>query len=97
MYAIGLSERDIPCRFVSHQITHITQDVAKYKCGVEKISAFQYESFLIYFRRALRSGNLPIEQIRNRLVEKMKYQLPTTASGVIIYKKVRLLLEAKRR
>jgi hypothetical protein len=49
MYAVGLSERDIPCRFVSHQITHITQDVAKYKSGVEKISAFQYESFIIFF------------------------------------------------
>jgi hypothetical protein len=40
MYAVGLSERDIPCRFVSHQITHITQDVAKYKSGVEKIVHF---------------------------------------------------------
>jgi hypothetical protein len=49
MYAVELSERDIPCRFVSHQITHMPQDVAKYKCGIEKLSAFQYESFLIFF------------------------------------------------
>ena len=37
--AVELSERNIPCRFVSHQVTHITQEYAKYKCGVEKISA----------------------------------------------------------
>ena len=97
MYAVELSERDIPCRFVSHQITHMPQDVAKYKCGIEKLSAFRYESFLIFFRRSLRSGNLPTEQLRNRLVEKKKYQLPTTASGVIIDNKVQLLLEAKRK
>ena len=35
MYAVELSERDIPCRFVSHQITHMPQDVAKYKCGID--------------------------------------------------------------
>nr|CAH0104284.1 unnamed protein product [Daphnia galeata] len=49
MYAVELSERDIPCRFVSHQITHMPQDVAKYKCGIEKLSAFQYEKFFKFF------------------------------------------------
>ena len=96
-YAVELTERKIPLRFVSHQMIHIPDDVAKYKCGVETLSAFQYESFLVFFRRCIRSGNLPAEQIRNRLIEKKKYQLPTTSSGIIIENRVQLLLEAKRK
>ena len=61
-YAVELTERKIPLRFVSHQMIHIPDDVAKYKCGVETLSAFQYESFLVFFRRCIRSGNLPAEQ-----------------------------------
>lgn len=91
-----LTERNIPCRFVNHQIIHMPQDVARYKCGVETLSAFQFESFLSFFRRHLKSGNLPVEQIRNRLIEKHKYQLPTTASGEIIANKVALALEAEK-
>ena len=56
-YCVELTERDIPCRFVSHQTIHIPDDVAKYQCGVETLSAYQYESFLSFFRRCLRSGN----------------------------------------
>lgn len=97
MYSVELTEREIPCRFVSHQIIHIPDDVANFQCGIETLSAFQYESFLSFFRRCLKSGNLPIEQIRNRLVEKKKYQLATTSSGMIIANKVELLLEAKRK
>lgn len=81
-YAVELMERDIPLRFVSHQMIHIPDDVAKYQCGVETLSAFQYESFLVFFRRCLRSGNLPAEQIRNRLIERKKYMLPTTPTEV---------------
>lgn len=47
-YVVELTERKIPCRFVSHQIIHIPDDVAKYRCGVETLSAFQYESFLSF-------------------------------------------------
>lgn len=95
-YCVELTERNIPCRFVNHQIIHMPQDVARYKCGVETLSAFQFESFLSFFRRHLKSGNLPVEQIRNRLIEKHKYQLPTTASGEIIANKVAFALEAKK-
>lgn len=96
-YCVELLERNIPCRFVTHQIIHMPQDVARYKCGIETLSAFQFESFLSFFRRSLKSGNLPAEQIRNRLIEKHKYQLPTTSSGEIIENKVSLALEAKKR
>jgi hypothetical protein len=64
---------------------------------VHNSDIIEAQSFLIFFRRSLRSRNLPTEQLRNRPVEKKKYQLPTTASGVIIDNKVQLLLEAKRK
>ena len=95
-YSIDLSELGIPCRFVSHQVTHLWEDVDKYGCGVETNSAFPFESFLGFFRRCLRSGNLQAEQIRNRCIEKSKYQLPTTSCGTIIQNKVQLVFEAKK-
>lgn len=94
-YTVELSERGIPVRFVSHQIIHIPDDVLKYKCGVETLSAFPFENFQRFFRKILRSGNLPAEQIRNRLIEKSKYQLPTSFSGEIIANKVELMLGAE--
>ena len=97
MYCVELTEREIPCRFVNHECIHIPDDVAKYQCGVETLSAFQYESFLSFFRRCLKSEKLPlIEQIRNRLIEKKKHQFATTSTGMIISNKVQLLLEAQR-
>ena len=95
-YSIDLSELGIPCRFVSHQVTLLWEDVDKYGCGVETNSAFPFESFLGFFRRCLRSGNLQAEQIRNRCIEKSKYQLPTTSCGTIIQNKVQLVFEAKK-
>lgn len=95
-YVVELAERGIPVRFVSHQIIHIPDDVLKYKCGVETLSAFPFENFQSFFRKALRSGNLPAEQIRNRLIEKAKYELPTSSSGDIIANKVELMLEAEK-
>ncbi|XP_045026785.1 uncharacterized protein LOC123470533 [Daphnia magna] len=69
-YSVGLTELGIPCRFVSHQVTHVWEDVKKYKCGIETISAFPFESFQRFFRNCLRSGNRQAEQIRNRCIEK---------------------------
>lgn len=96
-YSIELTEYGIPCRFVSHQVIHIPQDVAQFQCGVETLSAFPFESFQKIFRKCLRSGNLQAEQIRNRLIEKAKYQLPTTDCGTIIENKVQLMIESKKR
>lgn len=45
----------------------------------------------------MRNGNLPAEQIRNRLIERKKYLLPTSTSGLIIENKLQLLLEAKKK
>jgi hypothetical protein len=95
-YSVELTERDIPCRFVSHQVSHVWQDSDNFQCGIETLGAFPFESFHIFFRRCIRSGNLQAEQIRNRCVEKSKYQLPTTSCGTVIESKVQLMLEAKK-
>ena len=92
-YSVELTEREIPCRFVSHQVSHVWQDSENFQCGIETLSAFPFESFQVFFRRCIRSGNLQAEQIRNRCVEKSKYQLPTTSCGTIIETKVQLMLE----
>ena len=63
-YSIDLTELGIPCRFVNHQVTHLWEEVEIYGCGVETTSAFPFESFLGFFRRFLRSGNLQAEQPR---------------------------------
>ena len=55
-----------------------------YGCGVEASSALVFKNFYRFFRNILASGNLPLEQIRNRLVERSKYLLPTSADGMIL-------------
>jgi hypothetical protein len=92
-----LTDLGIPCRFVSHQIIHLHEDVTHFQNPVEDNSAFEFESFLSFFRRIIRNGFLLPEQIRNRLVEKSKYQLATTSCGLIIDNKIKLDLEASKR
>lgn len=95
-YSIELKASNIPCRFVSHQIIHMPDDVKKFQTGIENLSAFPYENFQSFFRHAaLRSGNLPVEQIRNRLIERSKYMLPTSSDGLIIADKFDLEREVR--
>ena len=96
-YSSELSELGIPCRFVSHLTSHLAEDVSNFKNPIEANSGFDFETFLGFFSDCLRSGNLPIEQIRNRLMEKAKYQLPTTSCGLVISNKIQLELEAAKR
>lgn len=92
-----MTDLGILCRFVSHQIIHLHQDVTTYQNPLEANSAFEFKSFLSFFRRTIRNGYLLPEQIRNRLVEKSKYQLATTSCGLIICNKMKLELEASKR
>ena len=96
-YATELSDLGIPCRFVSHMTSHLWQDVSNFKNPVEANSAFDFETFLSFFADCLRSGYLPSEQIRNRLIEKAKYQLPTTSCGQVISNKIQLEMEASKK
>jgi hypothetical protein len=43
-----------------------------------------FENFQGFFRNAILSGNLPVEQLRNRMIERFKYMLPTLSDGIII-------------
>ena len=85
MYSRGLVERGYPCTFHSHQIIHLPDDVKNFGCGLETLSAFPFEAFQKFFRNVGRSGNKFEEQIRNRLIERQKYLLPTTPQGELIF------------
>jgi hypothetical protein len=52
--------------------------------GKKHSAHFFFEIFYRFFRNFLASGNMPLEQIRNRLVDRSKYLLPTSADGSII-------------
>ncbi|KAK4030703.1 hypothetical protein OUZ56_024042 [Daphnia magna] len=83
-YVQIVMDKEIPLRYLSHCMIHLPDDVEKYKVGVECLSAFVYENFQGYFRHFLASGNLPVEQLRNRLIERSLYLLPTSADGLIL-------------
>lgn len=85
-----------PIRPTSHAIIHSPEDCAYFKCGVECISAFFYENFYNFFRKSLRSGLKPLEQWRNRLVERSKYLLPTASDGSILETDQMFKLEVKK-
>jgi hypothetical protein len=95
-YSLELTDLGIPCTFVSHQIIHLHEDVTNFQNPVEANNSFEFESFLSFFRKIIRNGFLLPEKIRNRLVEKSKYQLPTTCCGLIIDNKIKLDLEASK-
>lgn len=65
-YVKELIDFKFPIRITTHEIIHIPDDVKKFNCGVECISAFKFESFMRVFKDLLHSGNLPAEQFRNR-------------------------------
>lgn len=74
----------ISVRPMNHVSIHIPEDVRKFKCRSECLSAYTYENFQMFFRNIALSGNKPIEQIRNVLIERFKYKLLTTSTGVVI-------------
>lgn len=51
-----------------HNLYHVVDDV-KYHGPLDNISAFKYENRLQYLKRRIRSGNRPLEQIANRIIE----------------------------
>nr|CAH0105751.1 unnamed protein product [Daphnia galeata] len=81
---------------IERQELLLKNDVEKYKVGVECLSAFVYENFQGYFRHFLASGNLPVEQFRNRLIERSLYLLPTPADGLILNSDESFEIEASK-
>jgi hypothetical protein len=82
MYVEQLKHFKYPIRPTTHLSSHLPEDALNHGCGVESLSAFVFENFYRFFRNILASGNLPLQQIRNRLVE--RYLLPTSVEGMII-------------
>lgn len=51
-----------------HSLIHLTADVDRFG-PLDAFSAFKYENFLGIIKRKLRHGNLPMQQVINRLNE----------------------------
>ncbi|XP_045024703.1 uncharacterized protein LOC123469643 [Daphnia magna] len=96
MYVQQLKQFNYPIRPTTHFASHLPEDALKYGCGIEALSAFVFENFYRFFRNILASGNLPLEQIRNKLVERSKYLLPTSADGMIINSSMLYEIEIKK-
>lgn len=96
LYVQQLIDFGYPIRPTTHASSHLPEDAVKFDCGVEALSAFVFENFYRFFRNILSSGNLPLEQIRNRLVERSKYLLPTSADGMIINSSKQFHIELKK-
>jgi hypothetical protein len=56
-YSLGLVSRHIPCRNLSRLITQLPEEVTTLRCGIESISAFQFQIFMKIFRALTRSGS----------------------------------------
>ena len=52
-----------------HGILHLTDDVKKYKCTLDKLSAFPFENFLGKLKRMVRSYSNPVQQVIKRCDE----------------------------
>ena len=57
----------------------------------------RFRYFYVFLRRNVRSGNLVPEQLRNRLIERAKYLLPSTADGKIILDNNDLVRKSEKR
>jgi hypothetical protein len=65
---------------------NITEASAEFKTfvGVERNAAWVFETFQMFVRKGVRHGNKICEQVRNRLMERFLYPLPSKADGTII-------------
>jgi hypothetical protein len=83
-YIQDLKDNKIPINYMTHATLHVPDDVDFFGVGVERISAWIFESFQIFARNGVRQGNQVCEQIRNRLMERFLYLLPIHANGKIV-------------
>lgn len=83
-YSHDLEEKKIPIRYMTHATIHIPEDVKYFKVGVERNAAWVFETFQMFVRKGVRHGNKICEQVRNRLMERFLYLLPSKADGSII-------------
>ena len=74
----------ISIRPTTYSINYLPEDVSNFKCGLESLSPYVFENVQGFFRFHIISGNKPVEQLRNRLIERYKYLLPTMSDGAVI-------------
>lgn len=51
-----------------HNLIHATDDISRFGC-LTNISTYPFENYLGFIKHLLRQGNLPLEQVANRLCE----------------------------
>lgn len=95
-FNVELMDLKVPIRYMTHAIIHIPDDVDYFGCGIERQSAWIDETFQGKMRQAVHGGNLPAEQIRNRLVQRFLYLLPTNPDGTVIDSKSMFEMEVKK-
>lgn len=54
------------CVYNVHNLVHLTDDIRRYQCTLNDISAFPFENYMQVLKRALRKAEKPLEQIINR-------------------------------
>ena len=64
------------CVYNIHSLLHLFDDVKRFKCSLNDISAFPFENHLQSIKRMVRNGRNPIAQVTKKLVE-MEQSKPT--------------------
>ena len=76
-----------------HSLSHLVDDIKKFKCSLSKISAFDFENSLGILRKYLRSGNKPLEQLCRRLNQNYTFKedeiKKPSLSKILKFKKVK--------
>ena len=72
-YVKGPIDMKKPVRFISHEITHLPDDVERYKSSTK----VRLSSKIFKESSQVRSANLIFQQFNNRLLELKKYKQPT--------------------
>jgi hypothetical protein len=67
-----------------HFMLHVVEDCRFHKCHFDVLSAFIYENSLRYVKNDIVSGNMKLEQLRNRMVERTKYAFNRDEEGHIL-------------
>lgn len=77
-----------------HNLCHLTSDVLKFGC-LSEISTYPFENFLGFIKHLLRQGNLPLEQICNRLVKHSNLKMYTNSRDINPFVKYMQLREGR--
>lgn len=71
-----------------HNLVHIVDDSERHGCSLSDIMAFNFESFLGFLKKMVKSGFKPLEQVCNKVLQDMLFETekPKIPSPVEILK-----------